>query len=44
LGEESEETPFYKNPAVIVGALVVGAIAYNQINKKKGKGQGQSTP
>jgi hypothetical protein len=42
--DESEETPFYKNPAVIVGALVVGVIAYNQINKKKGKGQGQSTP
>jgi hypothetical protein len=44
LGEDSEETPFYKNPAVIVGALIVSAIAYNQFNKKKGKGQGQSTP
>lgn len=43
-GEESGETPFYKNPTFVVGALVVGVIAYNQINKKKGKGQGQSTP
>jgi hypothetical protein len=43
-GEESGETPFYKNPAFVVGALVIGVIAYNQINKKKGKGQGQSTP